>query len=122
MPPKIPRADRLKELFLREISLALRDLHGLNTRGIVTLTGVDLADEGKTLHVYFSVFGSEADRAWTAALLTRSIYLIRAALKGRLRLRAIPAIVFKYDDTPESAAKMENLLARIRAEKKDENP
>jgi len=115
------RTDRLKELFLRETSLALQGVHGLNTRGIVTLTGVELVDDGKTLHVFYSVFGGEEDRTWTHALLTRSIYDIRAAFKSRLRLRTIPAIMFKYDSTPESAAKMESIFDKIRAEKKDEN-
>ena len=115
------RADRLKELFLREISLALRDVHGLNTRGIVTLTGVELVDDGKMLHVYFSVFGNETEREWNGALLTRSIYLIRSALKSRLRLRTIPAIIFKYDPTPEAAARIESVFDKIKAEKKDEN-
>ncbi|HOW90185.1 MAG TPA: ribosome-binding factor A, partial [Elusimicrobiales bacterium] len=64
MSPKPLRSDRLKELFLREINLALRDVHGLNTRGIVTLTGVELVEDGKMLHVYFSVFGSESEREW----------------------------------------------------------
>jgi ribosome-binding factor A len=115
------RTDRLKELFLREISTALRTVHGLNTHGIVTLTGVELVDEGKMLHVFFSVFGSGSDRDWTQALLTRSIHVLRAALKSRLRLRTIPAIMFKYDPTPEEAAKIEGIFDRIRAEKKDEN-
>ncbi len=121
MSPKPLRSDRLKELFLREINLALRDVHGLNTRGIVTLTGVELVEDGKMLHVYFSVFGSESERDWNAGLLTRSIHVIRAALKGRLRLRTIPAIVFKYDPTPENAARIESVFDKIRAEKKDEN-
>lgn len=115
------RTDRLKELFLREISLALRDVQGLNTRGIVTLTGVELVDDGKMLHVYFSVFGSETERDWNGALLTRSIHLIRSALKSRLRLRTIPAIIFKYDPTPEAAARIESVFDKIKAEKKDEN-
>lgn len=141
------RTDRLKELFFREVNLALQDVHGLNSRGIVTLTGVELVDDGKMLHVYFSVFGGESDnaragaetqprpprcvggdygghqsaKAWTAALLTRSIHQIRASLKKRLRLRVIPAIMFKYDPTPEEAAKIETIFDKIRAEKKDEN-
>ena len=115
------RTDRLKELFFREVNLALKDVHGLNSHGIVTLTGVELVDEGKMLHVYFSVFGGEYDRTWTEALLTRSIHQIRAGLKKRLRLRIIPAVMFKYDPTPEEAAKIETIFDKIRAEKKDEN-
>ncbi len=131
------RTDRLKELFFREVNLALKDVHGLNSHGIVTLTGVELVDDGKMLHVYFSVFGGESDNAcasavtkayghqtaktWTEALLTRSIYQIRAELKKRLRLRVIPAIMFKYDTTPEEAAKIEAIFDKIKTEKKNEN-
>lgn len=107
---------------MREVNLALKDVHGLNSRGIVTLTGVELLDDGKMLHVYYSVFGGESDREWTGALLTRSIHQIRAGLKQRLRLRVIPAIIFKYDPTPEEAAKIETIFDRIRAEKNNENP
>jgi ribosome-binding factor A len=115
------RTDRLKELFFREVNLALQDVHGLNSHGIVTLTGVELVDDGKMLHVYFSVFGGEYDKTRTAALLTRSIYQIRAGLKKRLRLRVIPAIMFKYDSTPEEAARIETIFDKIKAEKKDED-
>ena len=103
------------------MNLALQDVHGLNSHGIVTLTGVELVDDGKMLHVYYSVFGSEYDKTWTGALLTRSIHQIRAELKKRLRLRVIPAIMFKFDPTPEEAAKIETIFDKIRAEKKDEN-
>ena len=117
------RTDRLKELFLREVSLALKDVGGLNTHGILTLTGVELSGDGKLMSVYFSVFGNEHDKARSQAILTTSIHYIRQTLKKRLKLKVIPAIVFKYDSTPEEAAKLENLFARIRSESKnpDEN-
>lgn len=115
------RIDRLRELFLREVSLALKDVGGLNTHGILTLTGVELSADGKTMSVYFSVFGSESDKARSQAILTASIHYIRQTLKKRLRLKVIPAIVFKYDTTPEDAARLENLFAKIKSENKDEN-
>lgn len=117
------REDRLKELFLREVNLALKDVAGLNTHGILTLTGLELTGEGKQMDVFFSVFGSAAERAKTHAILTSSIHYIRHTLKKRLRLRVIPAIVFKYDNTPEEAAKLEELFKKIQSESKgpDEN-
>ncbi|MBU2572568.1 MAG: ribosome-binding factor A [Elusimicrobia bacterium] len=110
------RIDRLKELFLREVSLALKDVGGLNTHGILTLTGVELSGDGKMMSVYFSVFGSEYDKARSQAILTASIHYVRQTLKKRLRLKVIPAIVFKYDTTPEEAAKLESIFDKIKSE------
>lgn len=110
------REDRLKELFLREVNLALKDVAGVNTHGILTLTGLELSNDGKQMDVFFSVFGNDADKAKTHAILTSSIHYIRQTMKKRLRLKVIPAIVFKYDDTPEKAAKLESLFDKIRSE------
>lgn len=117
------RQDRLKELFLREVSLALKDVFGLNSHGILTLTGLDLSADGKQMSVYFSVFGTDNEKAKSQAILTSSIHYIRQTLKKRLRLKVIPAIVFKYDTTPEEAAKLENLFKKIQSETRgqDEN-
>lgn len=112
------RSDRLKELFLREITSALKGVGGLNANGILTVTGADLTKDGKILYVYYSVLGSQRDRERTALILNGNIWDIRGVLRSRLRLRYIPELVFKFDDTPEKAAKMEDLFTRLEAEKK----
>ena len=114
------REDRLKELFLREITAALRGVNGLNsTAGILTMTGVDLTNEGKDLSAYYSVIGTPQQKERCERILKASIWDIRQTLKKRLRLRIIPNLVFKFDSTPEYAAHMEDLFTKIRSEKKD---
>lgn len=118
------RNERLRELFLQEISEALKGVNGLNSRGLLTLTGTDLTRDGKILYVYYSVLGSEEDRERKQLLLSANIRDVRSRLFKRLRLKVIPEIVFKFDETPEKASHIEDIFSQIRAEheKTDENP
>lgn len=117
------REDRLKELFLREITAALRGVNGLNScgAGILTITGVDLTNDAKDLSAYYSVIGTPQQKERCERILKASIRDIRQTLKKRLRLRIIPNLVFKFDDTPEYAAHIEDLFTKIKSEK-NENP
>ncbi len=117
------RNERLKELFLHEISAALRGVNWLNARGILTLTGADLTRDGKILYVYYSVIGTEEERKRKELLLNANVRDVRSLLFKRLRLKVIPEIVFKFDDTPEKASHLEDIFKRIRSEheKTDEN-
>ncbi|MDA8132605.1 MAG: ribosome-binding factor A [Elusimicrobia bacterium] len=117
------RNERLRELFLHEISAALRGVNGLNSHGLLTLTGTDLTRDGKILYVYYSVLGTPEDRRRKELLLNANIRDIRSLLFRRLRLKVIPEIVFKFDETPEKASHLEDIFKRIRSEneKNDEN-
>ena len=91
------RNERLKELFLHEISAALRGVNWLNARGILTLTGADLTRDGKILYVYYSVIGTEEERKRKELLLNANVRDVRSLLFKRLRLKVVPEIVFKFD-------------------------
>lgn len=118
------RNDRLKELFLQEITVELRNVHGINANGILTLTGASLTRDGKVLSVYYSVLGSAEDRQRKEKILLANVRDIRTALFKRLCLKNVPEIVFKFDETPEKASHLEDIFKKIRSEhdKTDENP
>lgn len=118
------RNDRLKELFLQEISDALRKVNGINAHGLLTLTGASLTSDGKVLYVYYSVLGTDEDRRRKALLLSANAWDLRSLLFKRLRLKIVPELQFKYDQTPEQASHIEDIFSKIRAEndKNDENP
>ncbi len=118
------RNERLRELFLHEISAALRNVNGLNAHGILTLTGADLTSDGKILYVYYSVLGTDEERKRKELLLNANAREVRSLLFKRLRLKVVPELVFRFDDTPEKASHIEDIFSRIRAEheKTDENP
>ena len=118
------RNERLKELFLQEISAALRNVNGINAHGLLTLTGTELTRDGKVLYVFYSVMGTEEQRRRKDLLLKANVWDIRSILFKRLRLKSIPEIVFKFDETPEKAAHIEDIFKKINSEheKTDENP
>lgn len=118
------RNDRLRELFLQEINQALRNINGINSNGILTLTGTNLTKDGKVLSVFYSVLGSAQDRQRKERILAANVRDIRTALFKRLCLKNVPEIVFKFDETPEQAAHIEDIFKQIRSEheKTDENP
>ena len=118
------RNERLKELFLQEISAQLRNVNGINANGILTLTGADLTSDCDVLYVYYSVLGTEEERRRKELILKANSRDIRTALFKRLRLKTVPEIIFKFDDTPEKASHLESLFKKIHSEndKNDANP
>ena len=110
------RSDRLRELFLKEVTRAVSTLKDPGLAGFLTITDLTLSGDMKTAHVYFSVLGSAEDRSSTAEALTRSTGYLRQLLLQKLTLKYVPKLVFEYDQTPERAHRIENLLNRIHAE------
>ncbi len=118
------RNERLKELFLQEISAQLRNVNGINVNGILTLTGADLTGDGDVLYVYYSVLGTEEERRRKELILKANSRDIRTALFKRLRLKTVPELIFKFDETPEKASHLETIFKKIHSEndKTDANP
>ena len=118
------RHERLRELFLQEVTMALRNVLGLNDNGLLTLTGAELSRDDKVFTVFYSVMGTPQELARKARVLAANSREVRTALFKRLRLRAVPEIVFKFDETPQKAAHIESLLNKIKAEQPvtDEKP
>ncbi len=111
------RSARLNELFLAEVNFALRDVNGLNSSGIVTITGVKISPDGKDLAVYYSVLGSPQDRERTGVMLQGAVREVRESMRKRLRLKYIPNLAFRYDPTPSEAARLEKVFRKLESEK-----
>ena len=112
------RHERLTQLFLQEITLSLRNLPSLNDRGLLTVTAAKLSGDEKELTVYYSVINATPEQTEAKArMLAAQARPIRTAMYKKLCLKSIPEIHFEYDDTPEKAAKIEELLAKVREER-----
>ncbi len=108
------RQRRLGELFRAEISdILLREVRDPGIRGLVTLTGVRVAADLATAVVFASVYGKPEDAKTTLEALQRTAPFIRALLRDRLHLRRIPQIVFRLDETPARAQRIEEALRHL---------
>jgi ribosome-binding factor A len=84
--------------------------------GFVTVTGVDITRDLRHARVFVSVMGSEAEKAATFDGLASTAGYLRSMVSRALRLRVAPEIQFREDDSIARAARIESLLAEIRAE------
>ena len=99
------RADRIAALMREELSRAiLRDLEFPGA--LVTITGVELTEKRDAATVRVSVFPDERAEAVVARLMKERGPLAYTLLK-RMRIRAIPELVFKVDRGPQNAAAVE---------------
>ncbi|MDP4126219.1 MAG: 30S ribosome-binding factor RbfA [Bacillota bacterium] len=107
------RSNRLAETLKEEISQLIRVELKDPRIGFVTLTSVDVADDLAHAKVYVSVLGSEEEGKESLDALNRAAGFVRSELGKRIRLRHVPAIVFKYDPSIQHGAHIAKLLRDV---------
>ena len=109
------RKDRVSEQLQREIAAIVQFEMKDPGLGFVTITKVDLSNDLSHAKVGFSCLGEQPGRASTQEALDRAAGYIRSLVKKRLRLKIIPEIVFRYDETVEQAIAMSAKLDELGA-------
>ena len=106
------RIERLNGLFREELSdLIRRDLKDPRLGSIVSITAVETAPDLHHARVYVSVLGSSTEQRETMATLRRAAGFLRHELATRLRIRTVPELDFRFD---ESIARGDRILRLIR--------
>ena len=107
------RMARLEQQFQQEIATILQQELKNPGLGFVTITRVELSRDLHYAKVFFSCLGSGEDRVRSQSVLERSSGFIRALLKKRFRLRVIPEISFRYDESIANAITLEETFERL---------
>jgi ribosome-binding factor A len=109
------RTERIDELLRQEIgSILARELKDPRV-GFATVTRVETAPDLRHARVWVSVIGQHGERAETIAALDRAMGFIRHELGDRLRLRRIPELHVRLDDTMERGTRVLRLLDELEA-------
>jgi ribosome-binding factor A len=82
--------------------------------GFVTVTEARLTGDLREATVYYTVYGSAAEQADTAAALASATGLIRSEVGRQTGLKHTPSVTFKQDTVPDEARNIEELVARAR--------
>lgn len=107
------RTDRLDELLRHEIgALIAKDL-GDPRVGFVTITKVETTPDLGHARVWVSVIGTPDERDAALGALGRAMPFIRRELGSRLRIRRIPELHLRADDTLERGTRMLRLLSEL---------
>lgn len=109
------RRERVAEAIRREVAGILRFELADPRVGRATVTRVELTGDLTMARVYVSVYGGEADRKETLAVLERARGRVRTLLGSRIRLRVTPEIRFVFDPSVEFSIRLEQILDRERA-------
>src|SRR6185295_2696758 len=109
------RTDRIDQLLRQEIGEILaRDIQDPRI-GFVTITDVETAPDLSTARVWVSVIGQPEERDQTLKALQRAMPFVRHELGGRVRLRRIPELHVRLDDTAQRGTRVLQLLAALEA-------
>ena len=110
--------ERLGEAIREEIGAILEGELGDPRIGLVTVSEVMLAPNGKSAHVLVAVAGGEDEAVETIEGLTAATGFIRHEVAARLGLRVAPELFFRLDQTEKYGGRVEELLKRVNKRKK----
>ncbi len=114
------RSSRVGEQIQKEISdLLLRGVRDPRI-GFVTITSVEVTSDLQHARIYYTAFNAaETDaelRKETHKGLVSATPYLRAELGKRVKLRRVPELTFKYDESTEYGNRIENLLREIQVD------
>jgi len=104
-------AERIKVLVAEALEKAVKD----PDLGFVTITEVKVTPDLQHAQVFYTVYGSDEDRAKTNEIIKRNTGRIRGEVGHNLTIRLTPTLEFIADELPENAAHLNDLLAEARA-------
>jgi ribosome-binding factor A len=108
------RARRLGEAIAQIVAEMLERRIKDPRLGFVTVTGARVTGDLREATVFYTVYGSEEERADTAAALASATGLIRSEVGRQTGIKHTPSITFETDTVPDSARNIEELVARAR--------
>jgi ribosome-binding factor A len=103
-------ADRIKVIVAQMLDTRIKDPR----LGFVTITDVRVTGDLQGASVFYTVYGSDEERAGTAAALESAKGLIRSEVGKQTGVRLTPTIDFHLDAVPETAAHLTAALDEAR--------
>ncbi len=103
------RTARVDELLREEISAVIQREVDDPRIGFLTITDVEVSQDLRHADVWVSVIGTPDEKKATLRALSRAMPFVRQRL-GKLRLKRIPALHVKEDDTAVRGTRLLQIL------------
>ncbi|MDN5790364.1 MAG: 30S ribosome-binding factor RbfA [Micrococcales bacterium] len=104
-------ADRIKVIVAEYLEFRLKD----ERLGFVTITDTRVTGDLQHASIFYTVLGTDEERADTARVLEANKGRIRSEVGRQIQIRLTPSLEFIADALPEGAAHLEDLVAQTRA-------
>ncbi|MDA3147674.1 30S ribosome-binding factor RbfA [Leucobacter sp. UCMA 4100] len=99
-------AERIQQILSLRLQKGLRDPR----LGFVTITDVRVTGDLQHASVFYTVYGTDEERADSAAALKAATGMLRSEVGRELGIRLTPTLEFIADELPENAQQMTTLL------------
>ena len=107
------RSQRVSDLIREEIADIIMNKVKDPRLGFVTVTGAKITEDLKIATIYLSIL-KEEEKETTLEMLNSAKGFIRAELAKRLRMKFIPSLTFRIDESLEYGVRIEKLLREIK--------
>ncbi|MCU1595125.1 MAG: ribosome-binding factor [Frankiales bacterium] len=104
-------AVRIREIVAQTIEMQVKDPR----LGMVTITDAKVTPDLREATLYYTVFGDDVVRQESAMALESAKGVLRSTVGKQTGVRYTPSLTFIADVVPETAGRLEELLAEARA-------
>jgi ribosome-binding factor A len=113
------RPDRVADQIRQELSdlLARGAVHDPGI-GFVTITRVQVSPDLQQARVFYTAIGEEKARKETARALERATPFFRRHIASRVRLRRVPELEFRFDESIAHQDRIEQILRDLHEEER----
>lgn len=111
------RQERVSQLLFQELSIIISNDLEDPRLSLLTVTNLDVSRDLRTVKVYVSHSDESVSRRSVLVGLKNASAYMRRQIAERCGLRVVPELIFYYDDSPERAARVDELLRQIAAER-----
>ena len=111
------RPDRVGDQIRQELSelLSRGAVHDPGI-GFITLTRVQVTPDLQLARVFYTTMGDEKGRKETAKALQRATPFFRRQVGGRLQLRRVPELEFRFDESVAHQDRIEQIIRDLHEE------
>jgi ribosome-binding factor A len=103
-------ADRIRVIVAEMLERRIKDVR----LGFVTITDVRVTGDNQHATIFYTVLGDDEQRTASGDAIESARGLIRSEVGKQLGMRHTPTLEFILDALPETAAHIEELLAKAR--------
>jgi ribosome-binding factor A len=107
-----PRAARVREAIKEVLASQVERLKDPGV-GFVTITDVTMSPDLRHAKAFYTVYGSDVEKAATRDALRRATKHLRTAVAREVRLRFAPTLEFAEDPIPERTQRLDTLLESV---------
>lgn len=116
------RSDRIAEEIKKYVSQIINtELKDPRIDGLISVTKVDVTKDLRNAKIFISLYGDENTKAEVFEVIKNASSFIRRELASKIRVKFVPEICFKLDDSIEYSVHIHKLIEEVSQQDLEEN-